>query len=142
MLQFADKVCVLYDGELVDYGSVEQIKSGGNHNYTKTLLDAIPEINTNENSNIIDIKCKKILSLKNINVQYPLGSWISPDILDAVNNVSIDLYHSHITSLIGESGSGKSTIAKAISGLEKLDSGYIIQHNDQERKEECSCKKT
>ena len=135
LLQFADKVCVLYDGELVDYGSVEQIKSGGNHNYTKTLLDAIPEINTNENSNINDNKRKKILSLKNINVQYQLGSWISPDILHAVNNVSIDLYHSHITSLIGESGSGKSTIAKAISGLEKLDSGNIIQYNDQESKE-------
>ena len=34
LLQFADKVCVLYDGKLVDYGSVDEIKLGGKHNYT------------------------------------------------------------------------------------------------------------
>ena len=135
LLQFADKVCVLYDGKLVDYGTVDIIKSGGNHKYTKRLLDAIPEINKDKKSDINSKNNKQILSLKNINVRYQLGSWVFPDVLHAVNNVSIDLYDSHITSIIGESGSGKSTIAKAISGLEKLDSGNIIQHNDQESKE-------
>ena len=45
LLQFADKVCVLYDGELVDFGSVDEIKLGGKHKYTKKLLDSMPKIN-------------------------------------------------------------------------------------------------
>ena len=53
--------------------------------------------------------------------------------MHAVNDVSLDLYSSHITSIIGESGSGKSTIAKAILGLEKIDSGDIKNHMDNHK---------
>ena len=125
LLQFADRVCVIYDGELVDSGSADEIKSGGNHSYTKLLLDSIPKINSDiksQNNN------KKILSLNNINVKYQLGSWMFPDTLHAVNDVSFDLRSGHITSIIGESGSGKSTIAKVILGLERLNSGDIKSH--------------
>jgi peptide/nickel transport system ATP-binding protein len=131
LLQFADRVCVLYDGEVVDYGTTDAIKSGGNHAYTKTLLDAIPRIDFSakpdlHNKNNLD----KILSLDSIHVKYQLGSWMIPEILHAVNDVSLDLYSSHITSIIGESGSGKSTIAKVITGLENLDQGKLTQYND------------
>lgn len=130
LLQFADRICVLYDGKVVDTGSVDKIKKGGDHDYTKLLLNAIPKIDLStkeKNSN------SKILTLNNINVKYQLGSWMSPDILHAVNNVNFNLYSGHITALIGESGSGKSTIAKVIAGLEKLDSGNIQSHiNDLE----------
>jgi len=125
LLQFADRICVLYDGELVDSGSADEIKSGGNHSYTKLLLNSIPKINSDiksQNNN------KKILSLNNINVKYQLGSWMFPDILHAVNDVSFNLRSGHITSIIGESGSGKSTIAKVILGLERLNSGDIKSH--------------
>lgn len=127
LLQFADKVCVLYDGELVDYGSVDEIKLGGKHNYTKKLLDSMPKINLlDEKINEKNNNETKILSLENINVKYQLGSWLSPEILHAVNDVSLDLYKGKITSIIGESGSGKSTIAKVITGLEDLESGNIL----------------
>ena len=56
---------------------------------------------------------------------------MSPNILHAVNDVSIDLYSGRITSIIGESGSGKSSIAKVISGLEKLDKGSLVDHSNE-----------
>ena len=133
LLQFADKVCVLYNGELVDYGSVGQIKKGGKHNYTKKLLNSIPKINLIDHQiNEQNKNDDKILSLKNIHVKYQLGSWLSPDILHALNNVSLDLFKGRITSIIGESGSGKSTIAKVITGLEDLYEGKILQYNGKE----------
>ena len=129
LLQFADKLCVLYDGSIIDSGTTETIKSGGNHEYTKKLLEAIPDIN----KSIIgtqDLTKNKVYSLKNINVTYQLGSWIVPDDLKAVNNFSIDLYEGSITALIGESGSGKSTIAKIITGLERSQSGELFHFFD------------
>tara|TARA_Y100000996_G_scaffold296726_1_gene234908 strand:- start:1620 stop:3233 length:1614 start_codon:yes stop_codon:yes gene_type:complete len=133
LLQFADKICVLYDGELVDFGSVDEIKLGGKHQYTKKLLDSMPKINPiDEKINEQKNNETKILSLENINVKYQLGSWLSPEILHAVNDVSLDLYKGKITSIIGESGSGKSTIAKVITGLEDLESGKILYFDSKE----------
>ena len=73
--------------------------------------------------------------MNNINVKYELGSWLFPeyDSIHAINDVSLDLYSNHITSIIGESGSGKSTIAKAILGLEKIDSGEIRSYMDNHK---------
>ena len=131
LLQFADSICVLFDGEVVDFGSASKIKSGGSHEYTRTLINAIPKINLDKDKSKSG---EMILSLNNINVKYQLGSWLFPEILHAVNDVSFNLYERHITSLIGESGSGKSTIAKVISGIEKNDSGDISLSSDRDKK--------
>ena len=129
LLQLADRISVLYDGELVDSGSVDEIKDGGSHSYTQTLLDSIPQIDSSS-KDINDNK--KVLSLSNIDVKYQLGSWIFPqyDSIHAIDNVSLNLYSKHITSIIGESGSGKSTIAKVIVGLETSDSGDVTSYMD------------
>ena len=125
LLQFADKLCVLYDGNIVDGGTVSEIKNGGSHHYTKKLLDAIPHINKsafkidkNDNS--------KVFSINSLDVKYQLGSWLVPDELDAVKDFSLNLFESNITALIGESGSGKSTVAKVICGLEDYQNGQLF----------------
>ena len=122
LLQLADRMYVLLNGEIVDSGSVQEIKSGGSHEYTQKLLDSMPRIKLESKNHV---NKTKVLSLKNVNVSYQLGSWIFPDRLNAVNNVSFDLYKGGVTALIGESGSGKSTIAKVISGLEQPTSGNV-----------------
>ena len=45
--------------------------------------------------------------------------------IEVVKNVSFDFKIGHVYSIIGSSGSGKSTFLKCIAGLEKLDSGNI-----------------
>jgi len=131
LMQFADNICVLYDGEIVDYGTSKQIGDGGKHYYTRTLLNSIPNINKSiSNFKPKNQSSNKILSLDNISVNYQLGSWLFPDVLHAVNGVSLDLYSGHITSIIGESGSGKSTIAKVICGLETLSDGELTEYFD------------
>src|SRR3989339_77741 len=49
--------------------------------------------------------------------------------IDVVKNVSLDLKRGQILGIAGESGSGKTTFAKIISGLLSFDSGEVVIDN-------------
>ncbi len=69
-----------------------------------------------------------MLKLDNISKIYRIGAFGGKE-LRAVNNVSFDLRDGEVVSLIGESGSGKSTIGKMILRLISISSGKIL-HDD------------
>jgi len=69
-----------------------------------------------------------MLEVKNITKIYSIGSFGSQQ-LKAVENVSFTLTDGEVISLIGESGSGKTTIGKMILHLLKIDKGSIIFNN-------------
>lgn len=64
-----------------------------------------------------------ILSVNDLRVNY--GG------IEAVKGISFDLHQGSIMSLIGANGAGKSTILKAIAGLEKPRSGSIKFRDDE-----------
>ncbi|MDO5754767.1 MAG: ATP-binding cassette domain-containing protein [Tissierellia bacterium] len=69
------------------------------------------------------------LSVKNLKVHYPIRGGFFNTIVDyvyAVDGVDLEIEEGKSYGLIGESGSGKSTIGKAIVGLEKLTDGTIL----------------
>ena len=53
-----------------------------------------------------------VFSLENVNVFY--------DDFKAVSDVSLDIYHNHITALIGPSGCGKSTLIRCLNRMNDL----------------------
>jgi len=63
-----------------------------------------------------------LLAIQDLVVSYRLGMGRS---LRAVNGVSLAIEAGHTLAVIGESGSGKSTIARAICGLGPVESGTI-----------------
>lgn len=65
-----------------------------------------------------------MLELEKISKIYKTGTFGGKKLL-AVNNVSFDVKDGEVISLIGESGSGKSTIGKMILGLISISSGMI-----------------
>ncbi len=65
-----------------------------------------------------------MLKLNKISKTYKVGTFGSKE-LHAVRDVSFDIHDGEVISLIGESGSGKSTIGKMILGLLSLTSGEI-----------------
>lgn len=150
--EIADRALVMYQGKIVEEGSVEQVFHQPEHNYTKALLHARPSLderleklptikNFLENkvsSKIITpqeraLKHKKLytqpplLEVVNVEKEYysSVGLFRKKVITKAVNNVSFRVFEGETLGLVGESGCGKSTLGKAILQLDKATSGTI-----------------
>jgi len=72
-----------------------------------------------------------ILSIKDLYVDYNSQSslslpWQKKQIINAVNGVSFNLYEGRTLGIVGETGCGKSTIAKSIIKLIPIKSGQIL----------------
>ncbi len=69
-----------------------------------------------------------ILEIRDLCVHFPIGKTLfSPgQLLKAVDGVSIEVKRGEVFSVVGESGCGKSTIAKTILGIQEPTAGEII----------------
>lgn len=63
-----------------------------------------------------------VFSLKNISKKYVMGEIT----VNAVNNISIDIYEGEFLVILGTSGSGKSTLLNIIGGMDTATSGKIF----------------
>ena len=77
-----------------------------------------------------------ILSVKNICVDYTsnnsfLFPWEKTKIFRAVEDINFEISEGETLGIVGETGSGKSTIAKAIINILKVSSGKIFFQNNQ-----------
>lgn len=66
-----------------------------------------------------------ILELRDVVKTFSIGVF-SRSLIKAVDRVSLSVQRGEILGLLGESGSGKSTIAKLILKILKPTSGYIV----------------
>ena len=149
-----DRVAVMYRGRLMEIGRTEQVLGEPRHDYTKSLISAVPRSDIKLHrfplvSYIEDAKEKTTLDLKHhwlgqsrdqrdytgplLRVEQCNLRFVTKDsvfasrrqYLQATNNVSFEVFEGETFGLVGESGSGKSTIARAITGLYPPDSGKI-----------------
>ena len=139
--KIAEKIIVLNKGEIVELGSSHQIFNNPKKLYTKLLLNARPPRNvrparlpTNEkniNTSLISKK-ERVEAHNNLYQHDPIlkieNLGFSYEDKKVLNNVSFNLFKGETLGLIGESGSGKSTIAKSILNLNRFDKGQIIYH--------------
>ena len=142
--QIADRVVVMYNGEKVEEGTVNQIFNKPVKDYTKKLISSVPklgamigkkypeplELSSNDklkNKRIVGTK-KPLLEVKNLVTRYPvMGGMFRKKIanLHAVEDVSFTINKGQTFSLVGESGCGKTTIARTILRLEESVSGEV-----------------
>ncbi|MDD3699401.1 MAG: ATP-binding cassette domain-containing protein, partial [Atribacterota bacterium] len=59
-----------------------------------------------------------LISLKNVSKSFP-G-------IQALNDISLDIFPGEIHAVLGENGAGKSTLMKILSGIVTKDSGEIF----------------
>ena len=116
--RFADRVAVMQKGRLVEQGAVADVFNAPQHPYTRTLLDSRPE------RQIMDApaNAEPLLVAKNLRVSYPVSlpgvrGWFRKGKFVAVKGASFSLSPGSTLGVIGESGSGKSTVALAALGL-------------------------
>lgn len=120
--QIADEIVVLKNGEMVEQGPVEQIIHRPNAEYTRKLIGAahvMPE--KVEPRGALEVSAlPPVLELQSVSAGY--GK--SPVTL-AVRNVSLSVQPGEIVGIIGESGSGKTSLGRIVSGLMAVQSGEI-----------------
>lgn len=68
----------------------------------------------------------KLLSVRNLVKEYPLGEGRRRLTFRAVDDISFDIVQGSTLGVVGESGSGKSTTAMIVAGLTRRTSGSVV----------------
>lgn len=122
--QMAERVAVMYRGEIVEQGKVSEIFASPQHSYTKKLLASEPKGDPLP----IPADAKIIIECKNLKVYFPIKTGLLrhvSDYIKAVDDISVTLAEGSTLGIVGESGSGKTTLGFALLRLIKSD-GKII----------------
>ena len=151
--ELADRVLVMYKGDIVEKGTVKEIFEAPKKPYTKALLGSRPTLDVRYKvlPTIASIKdnsffpqsitsqqrAKKhqkiytktpLLRVENVAKSYfsKVGVFGQKQEIKAVNGISFDVFEGETLGLVGESGCGKSTLGKVILQLEKATKGSIF----------------
>ncbi|AWG27259.1 ABC transporter ATP-binding protein [Flavobacterium kingsejongi] len=153
--EIAQRVLVMYKGEIVEQGATEQVFHHPEHLYTQALISSRPsldvrmkrlptiqdfmnhtiqeEVVTAEARAIAQEKIyskKPLLEVINVAKEYITNTGLlgRKTVFRAVDDVSFSVYEGETMGLVGESGCGKSTLGNAILQLDKASSGKILYH--------------
>lgn len=163
--EIADEVVVLYQGEIVETGSVNNIFINPQHPYTKGLLACRPPldirlkvlptvddflqayqqgINQQLDGVLSQIAVspearksfhhsiyqkEPFIRIENLSKQYPIRKrklFEKQEYVNALQDVSLDIYEGETLGLVGESGCGKTTLGRSMIRLIEPTTGKVF----------------
>ncbi len=153
----ADEVVVIFHGEIMERGPVEDIFRHPRHPYLRALLKASPHFDMQEGERLVALRearprpvaaaarppaptadAAPLLRVRNLRKTYVTGSrgFFGKSTLTtvrAVDDVSFDIRRGECLGLVGESGCGKTTVSKIVMRAVTADSGEVVFDDGQVR---------
>ena len=145
--EMADRVQVMYRGEVVENAETAQLFSSPQQAYTRALLAAVPALGAMRGQplpakfplidsdeppeapqNTVRHDRPPILQVRNLITRFDIRSGLFNRVksrVHAVENVSFDLFAGETLALVGESGCGKSTTGRSLLKLVASQGGSI-----------------
>ena len=126
--KMADRVYVMERGRIVETGSRSSIFDAPKHEYTQKLMAAVPPLYGTKVKTVEHEGPKSTIEVSHVSKDFEIRSGLlnrKTGIFRAANDVSLNIKQGDIFGIAGESGSGKTTIAKMILGLTNPTEGQI-----------------
>lgn len=148
--EYCDRIAVMYNGAIVETGTVTDIFTNPQHPYTQSLLrsvlhfhpealqavESVPDLPTEASDEKANLgkppDPQVIVNVSHLKKHYVTGGnflerLTNPEagIVKAVDGIDLEIYAQECFGIIGESGSGKSTTGRAILQLIKPDRGSV-----------------
>ncbi|MBX3456466.1 ABC transporter ATP-binding protein [Ferrovibrio sp.] len=117
---FADRVCVMTKGEIVEAGPVAEVFQAPQHAYTRRLLAAEPK---GKHADVADA-APVVIQAEGVKVWFPIKAGLFRRTIGhvkAVDGIDISIRAGETLGVVGESGSGKSTLGMALLRLQQAE---------------------
>lgn len=138
--EYCDRIAVMYNGKLVETGTVSTVFHSPQDEYTRSLLNAALHLQLVADSPRVPVDSQRsetppaaILRMVDLKQHYTLESSLlerlftgkSNSVIKAVDGINLELYTGEILGLVGESGCGKSTLSRTILQLVRPTGGRV-----------------
>jgi peptide/nickel transport system ATP-binding protein len=120
----ADRVAVMFNGDIVETATATELFADPQDDYTKRLLAAVPRLEiTDRQLPESSADTQPVVVADQLVIEY--AGRFGRTAFRAVDRVSFTIAPGEVLGLVGESGSGKTTIGRAIAGLTPVAGGSL-----------------
>jgi peptide/nickel transport system ATP-binding protein len=122
-----DDVIVMRRGVAVERGPVDSVLVTPRDPYTRTLVESVPRVDRAPAAEPHSAG-EPLLRVSDVHKQFPIArrrSLRRPEPVHAVDGVTLDVLRGETLGLVGESGTGKTTLARMMVGLVPPTAGRV-----------------